>query len=40
MFEKIFLVAIALGAAYFLYRKIFKSQDCSSGCGGSCEKKK
>jgi len=39
MAEKIFIVLIALGASYFIYRKLFKSKGCSSGCGGSCEKK-
>lgn len=39
MAEKIFIVLIAIGASYFLYTKLFKSKRCSSGCGGSCEKK-
>ncbi|MDY0233254.1 MAG: FeoB-associated Cys-rich membrane protein [Sulfurimonas sp.] len=39
MADKIFLALLALGATYYLYRKLFKSNGCSSGCGGSCEKK-
>lgn len=37
MAEKIFLVVIALGAGYYLYRSIFKSKGCGcgkEGCGG------
>ncbi|MBL3520823.1 FeoB-associated Cys-rich membrane protein [Aliarcobacter lanthieri] len=36
--ENIFLVIIALVAAYYLYRKLFKSSGCNCGDGkGSCK---
>lgn len=39
-FEAVFLIAIALGAAYFVYVKEFKQKDCGCGEGKSCHKKK
>lgn len=33
--EEVFIVVIALAAAYFLYRKMFKSNGCN--CGNSSE---
>ncbi|RBQ29676.1 FeoB-associated Cys-rich membrane protein [Aliarcobacter vitoriensis] len=36
--ENIFLVIIALGAAYYLYIKLFKSSGCNCGNGkNSCK---
>lgn len=41
MVEKIVVVAVAVLAAVYLYRSIFKKSgcNCSSGGGGSCGKK-
>ena len=39
MLEKVILVLIALGAAYYIYRVTFKNKGCSCGKDDCCDKK-